>query len=63
LKPLNQSLTRLTELYPHIKGRLIKSMVACGRADGILRPAERDLIHTIAAILETPVPAGVLAQC
>ncbi|MFK4751707.1 M48 family metallopeptidase [Oceanobacter antarcticus] len=62
LKPLNQSLTRLTELYPHIKGRLIKSMVACGRSDGVLRPAERDLIHTIAAILETPVPAGVLTQ-
>ena len=60
LKPLNQSLTRLTGLYPHVKGRLIKSLVACARYDGELRTVERDLIQAIAAILESPVPAGVL---
>lgn len=56
LKPLNLALAKLTEAYPHVKGRALKAMVACVKADGSLRPVELDLVRTIAAILECPVP-------
>lgn len=56
LKPLNLALAKLTEAYPHVKGRAIKGMAACINADGELRGVELDLVRTMAAILESPVP-------
>jgi len=56
LKPLNQALSKITEAYPHVKGRIIKAMAACVKADGQLRVVELDLVRTMAAILESPVP-------
>lgn len=56
LKPLNLALAKLTEAYPHVKGRALKAMIACIKADGSLRAVELDLVRTIAAILECPVP-------
>ena len=61
LKPLNLALAKLTEAYPHVKGRAIKAMAACVKADGELRDIELDLVRTIAAILESPVP-GLFEQ-
>ena len=55
LRTLNQALSKLSEAYPHVKGRLIKAMLACIRHDGQLRTAELDLVRTIAAIMEVPV--------
>lgn len=55
LKPMNLALTRLTDAYPHVKGRLVKAMVSCMDADGQQRPVELDLVRTMAAILEVPV--------
>jgi uncharacterized tellurite resistance protein B-like protein len=55
LKPLNQALAKLTEAYPHIKGRLVKAMQVCINSDGQQRPVELDLVRTMAAILEVPV--------
>ncbi len=55
LKPLNLALTRLSEAYPHLKGRLIKAMQACMDADGRQKGVELDLVRTIAAIMEVPV--------
>lgn len=57
LKPLNVALGTLVNAYPHVKGRLIKALVACAQGDGDIRPIERDLITTLAAILECPTPA------
>lgn len=54
LKPMNLALTRLTDAYPHVKGRLVKAMVSCMDADGQQRPVELDLVRTLAAILEVP---------
>ena len=56
LKPLNQALAKLTEAYPHVKGRAIKAMAACVKSDNELRAVELDLVRTMAAILESPVP-------
>lgn len=61
LKPLNLALATLTEAYPHVKGRAIKAMAACINADGELRGVELDLVRTMAAILESPVP-GLFEQ-
>ncbi|MAK91797.1 MAG: hypothetical protein CMI13_11250, partial [Oleibacter sp.] len=55
LKPLNLALAKLTEAYPHIKGRFVKAMKTCMDHDGVQRPVELDLVRTIAAILEVPV--------
>lgn len=55
LKPLNLALSKLSEAYPHLKGRLIKAMQAAIHSDGELRPVELDLVRTIAAIMEVPV--------
>ena len=55
LKPLNLALSKLSEAYPHLKGRLIKAMQAAIHSDGALRPVELDLVRTIAAIMEVPV--------
>lgn len=56
LKPLNVALGTLVNAYPHVKGRLIKALVACAQGDGEIRPIERDLVTTLAAILECPTP-------
>src|SRR5690606_19223929 len=55
LKPLNLALSKLSEAYPHLKGRLIKAMQAAIQSDGELRAVELDLVRTIAAIMEVPV--------
>ena len=61
LKPLNLALAKLTEAYPHVKGRFIKALAACVQADDQLRSIELDIVRTIAAILESPVP-GLFEQ-
>jgi Zn-dependent protease with chaperone function len=55
LKAFNVALDTLTQAYPHVKGRLMKALAACIRADGV-KVAERELVQTIAAILECPTP-------
>lgn len=55
LKPMNVALAKLVDAYPHVKGRIIKSLVACVKADGEICPVEKDLVRTLAAILECPV--------
>lgn len=54
-KAFNVALDTLTEAYPHIKGRIMKALAACVRANGV-EVIERELVQTIAAILECPTP-------
>lgn len=54
-KNFNIALDTLTEAYPHIKGRIMKALAACVRVNGV-EVVERELIQTIAAILECPTP-------
>lgn len=54
-KSFNIALDTLTEAYPHVKGRLMKALVACIQANGV-EVVERELVQTIAAILECPTP-------
>jgi len=55
LKAFNVALDTLTQAYPHVKGRLMKALAACVRVDGV-KVVERELVQTIAAILECPTP-------
>ena len=55
LKAFNVALDTLTQAYPHVKGRLMKALAACVRVDGV-KVVERELVQTIAAILECPIP-------
>ncbi len=54
-KAFNVALDTLTEAYPHVKGRIMKALAACVCADGV-EVVERELVQTIAAILECPTP-------
>lgn len=53
-KQLDLSLHRLGRALPHIKGRLLKAMYAAAEEDGMVSIEERDLIRTIAALIEIP---------
>ncbi|MEH6449027.1 MAG: M48 family metallopeptidase [Oleispira sp.] len=54
-KSFNVALDTLTEAFPHVKGRIMKALAACVRANGV-EVIERELVQTIAAILECPTP-------
>lgn len=54
-KSFNVALDTLTQAFPHVKGRIIKALVACVRVNGV-DVVERELVQTIAAILECPTP-------
>lgn len=53
---LDKALTRLQELKPLHKPRLLKAMVACIQLDGQVTGAEGELLRVVAAILDCPVP-------
>ncbi len=54
-KQFNIALGVVTEAYPHVKGRVMKALAACVMVDGV-EAAEKNLVQTIAAILECPTP-------
>lgn len=54
-KSFNVALSTLTQAYPHIKGRIMKALAACVQAQGV-ETVERELVQTIAALLECPTP-------
>lgn len=56
LNPLNRALAKLTQAYPHIKGRIIKALMATINHDRHINEDERDMVKTIATILESPIP-------
>ena len=55
LKPLNKALAVLARSTPNVKEQLIRALIICVRHDHHITDEERDLIRTIAAILETPL--------
>lgn len=55
LKPLNKALTVLTQSKPNVREQLIRALITCVHHDHQITDNERDLIRTIAAILETPL--------
>ncbi|MGK0247303.1 MAG: Zn-dependent protease with chaperone function [Oleispira sp.] len=54
-KHFNIALDTLTQAYPHVKGRTMKALAACVKVNDV-EVTERELVQTIAAILECPTP-------
>ncbi|MFT4763923.1 MAG: Zn-dependent protease with chaperone function [Oleispira sp.] len=54
-KNFNIALDTLTQAFPHVKGRIMKALAACIQINGA-KVVERELVQTIAAILECPTP-------
>jgi Zn-dependent protease with chaperone function len=46
----------LADCYPLLKPRLLKAMALAASADGQLNPAEREIIASMAAVMDCPVP-------
>ena len=57
LKAFSGALEALTRLQPIDKRALLTACGDCIAADGVIRATEAELVRTIAAVLDTPVPA------
>ena len=57
----SKAVNALADCYPLLKPRVLKAMTMAAGADGRLSPAEREIIASMAAVMDCPVP-GRLAQ-
>ncbi len=55
----SKSVHELADCYPLLKPRLLKAMAQAAGADGRLNPAEREIIASMAAVMDCPVPVGI----
>ena len=46
----------MADCYPLLKPRLLKAMALAAGSDGRLNPAEREIIASMAAVMDCPVP-------
>ncbi len=46
----------LADCYPLLKPRLLKAMTLAAGCDGTLNPVEREIIASMAAVMDCPVP-------
>lgn len=56
LNQLSEATQRLARCYPLLKPRILKAIAICIEHDGTITPVEMELLHTIAAILDSPIP-------
>tara|TARA_R110002110_G_scaffold415860_1_gene658733 strand:+ start:54088 stop:56052 length:1965 start_codon:yes stop_codon:yes gene_type:complete len=52
----SRSVSELADCYPLLKPRLLKAMALAAGADGKLTPAEKEIIASMAAVMDCPVP-------
>jgi len=52
----SRAVNELADCYPLLKPRLLKAMAMAAGADGQLSPAEREIIASVAAVMDCPVP-------
>ncbi|MEJ2531704.1 MAG: M48 family metallopeptidase [Halioglobus sp.] len=55
----SRSVHELADCYPLLKPRLLKAMALAAGADGVLSPGEREVIASMAAVMDCPVPADL----
>ena len=51
----SKAVNELADCYPLLKPRLLKAMALAAGADGQLNPAEREIIASVAAVMDCPV--------
>ena len=55
----SKAVNELADCYPLLKPRLLKAMALSAGADGSLSPVEREIIASMAAVMDCPVPVGI----
>ena len=55
----SKAVHELADCYPLLKPRLLKAMTLAASADGKLSPVEREIIASMAAVMDCPVPVGM----
>ena len=58
----SQAVHELADCYPLLKPRLLKAMALAAGADGKLSPVEREIIASMAAVMDCPVALGEPGQ-
>lgn len=61
-KALEKAVDNLQYLKPLQKPMLLKAMVKCIDADGLVTPEERELLRAIASLLDCPIPPLLAGQ-
>jgi len=56
LNDLNNSIQHFVHLFPLVKPRLLKACAACIQADGVVTNEQFELLRTISALLDCPIP-------
>ncbi len=56
LEAFARSVQQLADCYPLLKPRILKAMSSAASADGRLSPVERELLASIAAVMDCPLP-------
>lgn len=56
LGQLEKAIDKLNQLKPLQKPRLLKAMVACINADGVVTPEEGELLRAVGSLLDCPIP-------
>jgi hypothetical protein len=56
----SKAVNELADCYPLLKPRLLKAMAMAAGADGRLSPAEREIIASMAAVMDCPVPGSLI---
>ena len=62
LDVLDRAIDKLAELKPLVKPRIIKACFEAAAADGVFRVAEVELVRTVAATLDCPLPPVLAAM-
>lgn len=55
-----RAVQELADCYPLLKPRLLKAMTLTATRDDVLAPIEREIITSIAAVMDCPVPTRIL---
>jgi hypothetical protein len=55
----SRAVHELADCYPLLKPRLLKAMATAAGRDGLLSPAEREIIASMAAVMDCPVPGDL----
>ena len=55
----SRAVHELADCYPLLKPRLLKAMSLAASSDGQLSPVEREIIASMAAVMDCPVPMSM----
>ncbi len=56
MKKFTQAVTKLADCYPLLKLRILKGLLSCIEFDDKITAGEREIVTTIAAVMDSPMP-------